>query len=482
MDGRTVNQKDYFSKLVNNINIDQVEQHIAENKANGKEHFLYQLLEPVRAAQPSPDLEQTLERILHAALVITRAERGFFSLRNSKNKLEFKIGRNKLNHRLSAADFKVDRPLVLKSIQREMTIGKSNPDSALLHVMSAPLYIHFDLVGVLYLQSSQPILSSSNPKWKMFQLFLDHTALAIRNAQYYKVMHDAEEEKETMQKNLIQSDNLAMKGTLAAKIGHEINNYLSGIHANIEMAMEFAEDRSKRDLVVERLEKAREMIMNMTSLSNGLMAKNGVDPNIEKSSLNQVINKFVDFVKPIYKYSDVVIEKELSASIPDVHIDNGLMIQLLFNLVKNAVEARADARIVIKTYYDRQTKMVKASIQDNGPGMSEEKQKKIFRMQYTDKADGHGYGLAICQDIMKKHNGEITVESKLKEGTTFIIGLPLNVEEEFADLEFDRLELLVEKRNRKRKVAKQNKSKTKIKRIAARRRPKQLLDYSPTLH
>ena len=470
---------------MNNINIDQVEQHIAENKANGKEHFLYQLLEPVRLAQPSPDLEQTLERILHAAMVITRAERGFFSLRNSKNKLEFKIGRNKLNHRLTAADFNVDRPLVLKSIQREMTIKKSNragADSteAVVHVMSAPLYIHFDLVGVLYLQSFQPILSASNPKWKMFQLFLDHTALAIRNAQYYKVIHDAEEEKETLQKSLIQNDNLAMKGTLAAKIGHEINNYLSGIHANIEMAMEFAEDRSKRGLVIDRLEKAREMIMNMTTLSNGLMARNGIDPNIEKSSLNQVVNKFVDFVKPIYKYSDVVIEKELDTSIPDVHIDNGLMIQLLFNLVKNAVEARSDARIIIKTFYDRNAKMVKASIRDNGPGMSEEKQKKIFQMQYTDKADGHGYGLAICQDIIKKHNGEIEVQSKLKEGTTFTISLPLNIEEEFADLEFDRLERLVEKRARKRKTARQKKGKSRS--AAARRRPKQLLDYSPTPH
>ena len=401
---------------------------------------------------------------------------GFFSLRNGANKLEFKIGRNRLHQNLDAAGFDVDRKLVLTSIHRELVMTKSNRsfgslNGDLVYVIVAPLYIHFDLIGILYLQSSQPILSSSNPKWKMFQLFLDHTALAIRNSQYYKVCRDAEKEKHDLEKSLIQSDSLAMKGTLAAKIGHEINNYLSGIHANIEMAMEFMQENKNNNAIVERLEKAREMIMNMASLSNGLMAKSAVDPNIEKSSINQVVNKFVDFVKPIYKYSDVVIEKELSLSIPDVHIDSGLMIQLLFNIVKNAVEARSDARITIKTFYDRETKHVKIDIGDNGPGMSEDVQSKIFDIKYTNKADGHGYGLAICQDIAKKHGGSIKVQSKLKQGTSFCISLPINIEEDFADVEFDRLELLEEQKVRQRKI------KQKSKKVVRKKRPRSALDY-----
>ena len=457
MDGHGTSRDASFTKIFNSINSETLEGEKGNRKTKSREHFIYQLLEPLRLSQPLPDFDLSLERILHAALVITKAERGFISLRNVGNKLEFKIGRNKLNHNLEAIHFDIDRRLVLKSIQQEIVMASSGllnsgGGADPIYVISAPMYIHFDLVGILYLQNSLPLLSSSSPKWKMFQLFLDHAALALRNAQYYKVLQDAEQEKKTLEKSLIQSDNLAMKGTLAAKIGHEINNYLSGIHANIELAMDSMQEHDKKDGVVDRLEKAREMILNMSSLSNGLMAKNGLDPNIEKSSLNQVVNKFVDFVTPIYKYSDVVIEKELAASLPDVPIDSALMIQLFFNIVKNAVEARADARIIIRTYYDRESKMVKVAIVDNGPGMSEEKQQKIFEIQYTDKADGHGYGLAICQDIAKKHNGDIEVKSKLKEGTTFTISLPINIEEDFADVEFDRLELLEERKTRRPRV------------------------------
>ena len=477
MDGHVIKQDKYLAQIINSVDFDHLEKNVSLHKANGKEQFLYQLLEPLRLAKPALSLDTTLERILHAALGITRAERGFFSLRNSSNKLEFKIGRNKHDQKLNAISFDVDRKLVLTSIHREMVMKKSNRLSngisdQLVHIIVAPMYIHFDLVGILYLQSSQPILSSSNPKWKMFQLFLDHTALAIRNAQYYKVSQDAEKEKQSFEKSLMQSDSLAMKGTLAAKIGHEINNYLSGIHANIELAMDSIEENKDQNVVVDRLEKAREMIMNMAALSNGLMAKGAVDPNIEKSSLNQVVNKFVDFVKPIYKYSDVVIEKDLSQALPDVNIDSGLMIQLLFNIVKNAVEARADARIVIQTYYDRVTKHVKITIRDNGPGMTDEIQKKIFDIQYTNKAEGHGYGLAICQDIAKKHGGAIEVQSKLKEGTTFSISLPLNIEEDFADVEFDDLELLEDRKIRAKK------EKPKIKKVIKRRRPRSALEYN----
>ncbi len=473
MDGQVENFNNHLSQLIQSINADRLEN--AVKKGDKKEQFLYQLLEPVRLAQPMLSYHKTLERILHAALVVTGAERGFFSLRTIGNKLEYQIGRNKRNQDLKAEDFHIDRKLVLLSVHSEMVMTKSkqqqgNTGDDAVHIIAAPMYLHFDLIGILYLQGPRPLLSASHPKWKMFQLFIDHTALAIRNAQYYKVQKDAEKEKQNLENSLMQSDNLAMKGTLAAKIGHEINNYLFGIHANIEMAMEFAEEHKGNDAVLDRLEKAREMIMNMATLSNGLMTKNAVDPNIEKSSLNQVVNKFVDFVKPIYKHSDVVIEKELGASIPNVHIDSGLMIQLLFNIVKNAVEARSDARIVIKTYYDRTDKNVKLEIKDNGPGMTAEVQDRIFNVDYSNKTDGHGYGLAICKDIVKKHNGIISVNSKLKEGTTFIVILPLNVEEEFADVEFDRLELLEERKR-------QRKSRPKAKKVVKRRRPRSIIEY-----
>ena len=411
--------------------------------------FIHQFIDPSHHTDASTGFDFVLERILHAALVITNTESGFISLRNTNNKIEFKAGRNRLNESLGVNDFIIDRALIRKSIQASEPVQQVSESSATekavvkrQNVVVAPMLIHTDLVGLLYLSSYQTALSTASIKWRLFTIFLGHAAVALRNLQYTKLKEEFEEEKANLQKSLIQSDQMAMKGRMAAKIGHEINNFLSGIHANIDMASELVRNKGKKANILERLEKAQEMIMNMASLSNGLMSKEGMEANIEKSSVNQVVEKFVDFVKPIYKCSNVSIEKELDYSIPDVELDSGLMIQVLFNLVKNAVEAKANARILLKSRYDKNNKKVRLEIHDDGPGIPPEKREKIFEPLYTEKATGHGYGLAICKDIVKKHQGDIRVESRSGEGTTFIITLPTNVRDDYAHVEFDALERL----------------------------------------
>jgi len=103
----------------------------------------------------------------------------------------------------------------------------------------------------------------------------------------------------------------------------------------------------------------------------------------------------------------------------------------------------------LKTYYDKRSRMVFLEIHDNGPGIPVDKQDKIFEPLFTEnKANGHGYGLAICRDIVEKHDGTIRVQSKPGEGTTFIISLPFKVGDDYAQVEFDSLERLEVKRAR----------------------------------
>jgi signal transduction histidine kinase len=404
-----------------------------------------QLLEPARLTSSNCDLQESLQRILHAALVLTRAERGFVALMSIGRKLEYALGQNLQQQPLRADEFDVDEEMIRESLDSQMPVRKPYDDANSNegeYRLVTPLYIQTDLVGYLHLCGRRPILSPSQVKWYMFQVFLDHAALAIRNNQFYTLRQDWERERETMQESLIASDQMAIKGTMAGKIAHEINNLLSGINANIEIAVDLIREKGKKSTVIERLEKAQEMILNMTALSNGLMNRHGLQTNIEKSSLNAVVNKFVEFVQPIYHRSDVQIVKELDPHLPDARIDQALMIQVIFNIAKNAVEARPDACITLRTRYDRERRRVVLTIEDNGPGMSAEKKSKIFNSLYTDKADGHGYGLAICRDIIEKHKGEIAVESELHKGACFIISLPISRKEDYAELEFDRLEKL----------------------------------------
>jgi len=128
-----------------------------------------------------------------------------------------------------------------------------------LNILLAPFFLQSDLVGIAQLQSPQAILPMTHLKWHVFKIFLDNASLAIRSGQFNKLANDYRLEREGLSNSRIHSDHLAMKGQMAAKIGHEMNNYLSGIHANVEMAIDLARNRGKRNSVVERLEKAQEM-------------------------------------------------------------------------------------------------------------------------------------------------------------------------------------------------------------------------------
>jgi len=444
LEGQKLSVEKQVLKIVDQASVDRLESEICAAYDLEKESFFSQVFEPIRLITPGSDFRETLGRILHAALVISRAERGFISLKVESGNYDFMHGCNLLQQPLAADHFHVDQILLAECLQSQIPVRTSDDQGAEKNDFSlvAPLLLQNDLMGFVYLNSPKPLLSSSNIKWHVFQIFIDHAAVAIRNAQFYKLLNDSQNEREQLQKNLIASDQLAMKGSLAAKIGHEINNFLSGINANIEMAADLIRSKSKRNSVLDRLEKAQEMIMNMTSLSNGLMNRKGIETNAEKSSINNVINKFLDFVKPVYDRSDVELVKELKLHLPDVRVDEGLLIQVLFNIVKNAVEARPDARILLRSDYRKESRCVYLIIEDNGPGISKGAKEKLFNTEFTNKASGHGYGLAICKDIIEKHHGAIHVESEEGNGARFVISLPVNCRDDYTEIEIDRLELL----------------------------------------
>ena len=108
----------------------------------------------------------------------------------------------------------------------------------------------------------------------------------------------------------------------------------------------------------------------------------------------------------------------------NVHIDADLIRQALLNIITNAFDAVKENGVVSIGYY-KQKKDLVIEISDNGIGISPEHQKKIFDLYYTTKKDGNGLGLSITQKIISQHKGSITLQSKVNNGTTFKIILPI---------------------------------------------------------
>jgi signal transduction histidine kinase len=128
---------------------------------------------------------------------------------------------------------------------------------------------------------------------------------------------------------------------------------------------------------------------------------------------------------------------DLEDELPNVECDVGQIQQVLMNLLNNAADAidqkaeefassgqEMERRIGISAAYESDREQVVVEISDNGIGMSEETQEKIFSLHFTTKKGGHGLGLYNCQKIVESHGGQLKVSSVLSEGTRFTMVLP----------------------------------------------------------
>ena len=119
------------------------------------------------------------------------------------------------------------------------------------------------------------------------------------------------------------------------------------------------------------------------------------------------------------------IDLRLSVPTPDLELlaDNALVEQMLINLVKNSVEAMAGTRrpaIEISAYLGARDRAV-IEVADNGPGIAANFLDKIFIPFFTTKKEGSGIGLSLCRQIMRLHNGSISIESVPGERTAFYL-------------------------------------------------------------
>jgi signal transduction histidine kinase len=144
--------------------------------------------------------------------------------------------------------------------------------------------------------------------------------------------------------------------------------------------------------------------------------------------LNQGIEHTLKILQHEIKYT-AEIEKKLT-QLPRIECFGGEINQVLLNIIMNALQAIKDekksglGKIIISTEFLNDKLICKIS--DNGPGIPQEIMSKIFDPFFTTKDVGHGtgLGLSISYDIIRKHNGELSVESKMGAGATFTLTLP----------------------------------------------------------
>lgn len=219
---------------------------------------------------------------------------------------------------------------------------------------------------------------------------------------------------------------------LTYSVAHEIRNPLTGMDLNLKLLQQQINmisdtGNAKCRLCVsqygEKIDLIRKEVVRLNRiLERFLETARPLNPKLETVDINQIIREIFENLKVEFQLSKKSLVLKLKEDLPLVLLDPNLLKQALINIIKNGFDAIAkkkDGAVIISTYENE--KNIVIEIKDNGVGISEDVQKKIFDPFYTTKSNGSGLGLSIVFKIILALGGKINFKSKVKEGTTFYI-------------------------------------------------------------
>lgn len=232
---------------------------------------------------------------------------------------------------------------------------------------------------------------------------------------------------EQKQEELIQSKKMASIGTFSSGIAHEINNPLNNISLSADTLLEEF-DSIEQDEAMEILndimiqtERASKIVRNLLNFSRTQSSET------QPLYIDFVLHKTTDLIANELRINQVVLRKNIADMLPQVNGDLQKLQQVFLNLIINAEQAVGEGGMITVKARATDDGFIRTDIVDNGVGIAQEDVEQIFDPFFTTKeaGKGTGLGLSIVYAIVKKHKGYIEVASKLGEGTTFSVYLPV---------------------------------------------------------
>ena len=329
---------------------------------------------------------------------------------------------------------------------------------------------HEDLVlkdGRVFDRYSAPMIDATGHYYGRIWYFRDITERKTAEQNIINRAIELEEayaELKSAQSRILQQDKMASIGQLAAGIAHEINNPIGFIISNLGSLEKYlkrisdfiglqseaaklicAEDGARRDDIMKDLED-RKQSMKIDYILNDLnnLVKESLDGADRVKKIVQELKSFSRLDESEIKITDInagldstinIIWNELKyktsvlreyGEIPLIKCNPGQLNQVFMNILLNAAQAiPVKGDITVKTWTDSMN--IHVSITDTGSGISPKNIGRIFEPFFTTKdvGSGTGLGLSIAYDIVKKHGGDIAVESEVGKGTTFLLTIPI---------------------------------------------------------
>ncbi len=240
-----------------------------------------------------------------------------------------------------------------------------------------------------------------------------------------------------LKRDLIRSERLAAVGQMASGVAHEINNPLAVIDTIAGLVEEILVDDGKdlppdtQQILSQAMERLHHQVRRVTTITHSLLGfVRTSQTGMSKVDIVELLEECLGVLGTEIRRSQTEVRRMFTPNIPRFVSDPLLLEQVFVNLIKNAVDAISEApgrRGELEILTSMDDEFVRVIFQDNGIGIPQEDQEKIFNLFHTTKpaGKGTGLGLSIVHDILHRLGGSVRVTSEPNQWTRFMVEIPL---------------------------------------------------------
>jgi len=324
-------------------------------------------------------------------------------------------------------------------------LGKGAPNVVNPHIRKAgikslaglPLIAKGRLLGVLYLHSRRP--GAFHGQEELLKAFANQVAIAIENAKLYE-----QAQREIARRRQVEADlreALKAKDEMIQNVSHELRTPLTLIRGYVELLQEEALGplTTSQRKAVDVLDRQSNYLHYMVERLLLLQTLDKITPRKKPLDLQTMLKDLVHTWEARTQEAGIHLQLDVPPDLPPLTADKGLLHQVLYNLLDNAVKFSPDGGEIRVHAWTGNDELIIA-ISDQGIGIPPDELEQVFRRFYqvdggsTRRFNGMGIGLALCRKIVESHGGRIWAESEGKgKGSTFYVALPLRDDNADAD-------------------------------------------------